>query len=265
MEQKKFIVLSGNKRSGTSMMMLAMRECGIPISGFKYPVKIRNKDADQVDAGCMFPMDEHLSKCSPSGFWEYASVIEEGLQKKHESYNGLFIKVPVHVLTKSCRDLIEKVVLIVRNPRKVIASRINVGELVVQNDKDIELASIIYLNNIVYALQWMRKVSLRFKLVVYEEVIEDPFAILQSTCDWIGRGDAGFGDHVISYKLDRTKPLEIDSPLMAELDEMYDMLKMRNFDRLYDIDVKEYNRRYNEIYNSMAKEDNNQTTKMEAK
>ena len=36
--ERQYIVVSGTKRSGTSAMMYALRECGVPVIGYKYPL-----------------------------------------------------------------------------------------------------------------------------------------------------------------------------------------------------------------------------------
>ena len=38
-----FDVVTGTKRSGTSMMMYLLREAGVPIGGFKFPIRPETK------------------------------------------------------------------------------------------------------------------------------------------------------------------------------------------------------------------------------
>ena len=97
----KYIVVSGNKRSGTSAMMRALREAGFPIAGYKFPWVIMHKDIGKsVSGGSDTPHENEKVLQNPLGFWESHPETSEGI-KKDTSIDGAVIKVILEGLIRS--------------------------------------------------------------------------------------------------------------------------------------------------------------------
>ena len=249
-----FDVVTGTKRSGTSMMMYLLREAGVPIGGFKFPIRpeTKNSAADQIlDRGCDFLSDSRvhqqaeLSRHNINGYWEYPSICGEGLEAQHRFYDGTIIKVFSHALP-NCHDaLVDRVVYMIRNPRKVLQSRIELGELT-DDPHLLRLQALKMRQEQVRAIQWLHHRELQrqtkqasgdtaadhsndnplasFKIVKYEKLLNDPEGVLGTLLHWIGRGDLSWAIKAVDARQDRSKELEFSSPQMESLMNVYEHL-----------------------------------------
>ena len=253
-----FDIVTGAKRSGTSMMMYLLREAGIPIGGFKFPIRpeTKNGSVDQIlDRGCDFLSDNHIQQQTEftrhniNGYWEYPSICGEGLEVQHRFYDGTTIKVFAHALP-NCHDaLVDRVIYMIRNPRKVLRSRIQLGELAEDSDL-LRLQALKMRQEKVRAIQWLHHRELQrqakqasegtaadhsndnslpsFKIVIYEKLLNDPEGVLGSLLSWIGRGELSWAIKAVDTHQDRSKELGFSSPQMKSLMEVYEHLSENN-------------------------------------
>lgn len=101
------IVVSGEARSGTSLMMLILNKLGMEVAGEKY-------------------LTDRTPEMNPSGIWEvrgtpYQSLTPELL--KDFEIEADAIKIMSHKIWLSDDDLIDKIIWMVRDPREVIVSQ----------------------------------------------------------------------------------------------------------------------------------------------
>lgn len=233
-KNNQYNVVTGWHRSGTSALMTALREAGIPILGFKYPYRFsfdfiykgeKQKTALR-DGGILEPLDE-VRAVNPTGYWEVPSIcLEKGLQKEHLNFdfpNGNLVKVPFGVLPMSDPTLIDKVIVILRDPAKTIAS-----EMKNKNPKDkeafIRAASLALIHNAVMSWRWAKKHSKKTYLLTYEDLLDNPQKTLGYLCAFLGRGNPECGVKVVHQHLDRSTPVASNSKQFEVVQCFYDDL-----------------------------------------
>jgi len=215
----KYNLIAGWNRSGTSCLMAALRECGIPVLGFKYPfvftfdfidtkTKKQIKKGVKKDTGIIDPLPG-VKNTNPSGFWEIPSIcLGNGIRKEHADFgnDGNLVKVVLNVLPSSDPDMVNKVIVILRNPFKVMASRLKITP---PKDRKnwIRCASLGLMYNFFVSQRWLDNHDIPYKLVLYEDLLEDPYGTLRSICFFLGRGVPEYGSKIVSRGLDRSKPL----------------------------------------------------------
>jgi len=234
----KYNIVSGWRRGGTSVMMLALNHAGIPIVGFKYPFAfdfdyIDTKEGKVIqrrvkkDGGLMEPL-KPVKDSNPNGFWEVPSIcLREGVQKKHSDFgkNGDLIKVPADVLPASNPTMVDKVVLMMRNPRKVIASlsktQNNRKEIKAYYREWVKAMSLGMLHNMVGAFKWLDINKKEYIIVEYENLLENPEDEIEKVCDFLERGDPLWGAKIIEKKLDRSNSINDEIEELKELEKFY--------------------------------------------
>ncbi len=186
------ILVSGTKRSGTSMWMQVLAAAGLPVLGKQFP---RNWETVLKDA-------------NPDGFYE--SVLRHGIYYRTnphpttgkyflpEHVVGYAVKVFVPGVVRSERSYIEKLVANVREWREYEAS---INRLyAIENERNAERMP-DFRPPLVFppAYEWwmenfalVRDISLRrypARLQTYDEVLTDPAGTITKTIEWIGTGD----------------------------------------------------------------------------
>lgn len=211
--------------------MLALKQSGIPIIGFKYPVVFiatdENKKEIKIDGGMLIPSKDK-EEANPMGFWEVSSIaLEEGLKNKHKQYgiDGDLIKVPLNALPLSDPEMVDNVIIITRDPRTVIASQIKAN-----NIKDIKgwikVSGLGLIHNMIASLVWLKQNKKKYTRVRYEDLIEKPGDVLDKICDVLKRGDYIWGEEIINSKLNRQKPIEDKCAEIDELERFYENIEM---------------------------------------
>jgi hypothetical protein len=268
----KYRVVSGWNRGGTSCLMATLRECGIPVVGYKYPFEFTFDYVDEKtnkpiyqgikkDMGMIDCFSEKAKDNNPSGFWEMPSIcLRDGVQQQHASFgnDGNLIKVQLDCLASSVPDLVDRVVIILRNPFKVITSAIRCKGEISEREREywIRFASLSLPYNLLVSLKWLEKNNIPSYIIFYKDLIEDPRIILEGVCDFMGRGEAKYGVKIIDKKLDRSQPVKGNykelkklkrfwSQLLSgtKLDwEKYDLLEMKaEIDKLRENESKKVN------------------------
>jgi len=150
------IIVSGEPRSGTSVMMLILRELWFTIAGEKW---LGNPDDN------------------PTGIWEIPKVVRNGISEdivkgKCPSIcgpiNADVIKLTTLGLTSSADALIDKVIYMVREPSEVILSQLRLG-----HGEEQELSD-NYNKNIMTFLLWASDKEHEVIVVSYNNLIVNP-------------------------------------------------------------------------------------------
>lgn len=220
----KYNIVTGFNRGGTSALMLALKQAGIPVVGFKFPLTIifenpeTKKTMKRTDLGTYSSdrkgfSDPNFTRHNPTGYWEVVSIcLEKGLQKEHQDIgmNGDLIKVPFNVLTSSDPKLIDKALVIFRDPAKTISSQLISADRKGKN-RWIRISSLGMLHNAVSGISYLRNNKIEYHIVFYEDLLECPMVELSNICGFLGRGNPMWGTKGIIKKLDRSKPLKSNS------------------------------------------------------
>lgn len=213
----KYNIVTGWKRGGTSAVMLALRQAGIPIVGFKYPIFIKG-ETGRMEAG-LFTSLKTEEIDNPTGFWEIPSIAKNGgLQKSHKDYgiDGDLIKVPFDTLFLSDPEFIDKVIIVLRNPRKVLASRMK--KATIENTNVwIKSTCVKMLSNAENAINWLKENNKQYIVVSYESLSDN----LDAVCDFLERGDSILGAEAINSKLDRVKPITDNCNELTKVEKFY--------------------------------------------
>ncbi|MCA9657394.1 MAG: hypothetical protein KC486_03560 [Myxococcales bacterium] len=188
------ILVSGTKRSGTSMWMQVLAAAGVPILGDAFP---RGWDRTIRDA-------------NPDGFFE--SILREGIYYRTnphpvtgdyflpEHVAGYAVKVFVPGVIRTERAYIDHLLANVREWREYEASieRLYAMEREAQRARDPSAAETAAEHFPPVYEWWMenfalvRDISLRrypARLQTYDAVLEDPARVIRETLEWIGAGD----------------------------------------------------------------------------
>lgn len=206
------IVVSGLRRSGTSMLMFALKEAGFKIAGIEF--------ADDVD--------DKRREGNPNGYWELDKITKHtGLQTPIE---GDVVKIMFEALPLSRPHLIDKVLIICRNPQKVLYS--------VQKHNSIkrDLYIVKALLDTVDVLEFTR--FIQRKIVCYEDIIKRPLKEMKAICEFLGEGDAKKASKTITKKLNRSKNEHDTTENMDLWEKFYYLLQQNKTDEV--ISYKEY-------------------------
>ena len=96
------IVITGEPRSGTSLMMRIINSLGLKIVGEKNPAK--NKKVGKK-------RKERAKYLNPEGFWEVPQIVSRGIKTKEqiEEYKDKIIKIITHGLSNSIKPAIDEI------------------------------------------------------------------------------------------------------------------------------------------------------------
>lgn len=171
------------------MLMYALRHAGVPVAGFKYGLA-------KIDA------EDKAREGNPNGYWELGrATTETGIVPKVDRFaaEGDLIKVMFECVWKSNPNLIDKVIVIFRDPDKVVSS-------IIKNN-DIKHPNLYILNMVmdtIWALSFLQYHKKDYRIVFYEDILQHPARELKKICAFIG-GDWRKAVKKIDKKLDRSK------------------------------------------------------------
>lgn len=263
------IVVSGCPRSGTSLMMLLMREAlgENRIFGEKFP-QLRKREAlnakpgDARHAWRLYSLNEEkkddpdwfvqTKDMNPNGFWEclfttqgihWARGRAHGLDDLLEKEKSPVCKIVSQGLARSDAKYIKKVIFMLRDPGSVAKSqerlkrKLDVIDL--ENRKKRDLFKGIIVNNTqmflqvtLAAAQWMKEhpdVPVHF--VEYDALLDNPSSVLDGVKTFLGEGDFKTSAKLINPKLKRSKP-SWDDDLRENAEHVYDKIKKQDWDAL---------------------------------
>ena len=167
-------VVSGLRRSGTSLMMLSLRQSGIPIIGLKFAVNTN---------GDTFTPDKREKEGNPDGYWELGSITSvHGLKKGYDiGMDGDVIKITADALYFSDPCMINRVIVMERNMDDIIRSMLKGGLF---KDSEIDLAIEKNKRDISRTYDWLDDNNKDFMIVSYEKLVSDPETI-KKACKFI--------------------------------------------------------------------------------
>ena len=229
-------LVSGTKRSGTSMWMQVLRSAGVPVLGAAFP---RNWAKSS------------LKDANPDGFYE--SILRQGIYFRTnphpttgayfmpEDVSGYAVKVFVPGIVRSERAYIDLVVANVRKWREYEAS---INRLYALEDRDRQAKNPDAPTPFHFppAYEWwmenfalMRDISLRgyaYQLQTYDEVLSDPARVIPEVLGRMGIAEANIDAAIAAVKPDNRTQDEGVAPLESESvpDDLSEM-----FDELYEV------------------------------
>lgn len=207
-------VVSGMRRSGTSMLIVALRQSGIPVLGYKWAVND-------------YPPKPASVKGNKNGFWELGKGVttELGITKEAKDFGmpGDLMKVMTECLYKSDPEMVDKVVMIFREPGRVIKSLMDRNKI-----EKIDLFILLQLFQVADSLDWARFNKIPVKMVIYENILKEPLKEIADICRFIGRGDPEEGAKWIEPKLNRSKNKKYKG--IKWMQNVYDMAKQGDMD-----------------------------------
>lgn len=234
------IIVTGTKRSGTSMWMQLLNAAGFPPIGTAFP---RNWEKTIKDA-------------NPAGFWE--SKLRNGIYYMTnpdpqtgrylfpEETTGCAVKVFIPGLIKTDRAFITRVVATVRPWRQYVRSLARLYEMERRSlDEPREqgvdrLPSPVHMPAVIE--WWVENFSLfsdivtrryPFIMVSYESVLADPKSAVRSVFEWIGTGDADAAIAQVEPALQTQEIPSHDREVDEESDVEPDVVDV--FDKLYEV------------------------------
>jgi hypothetical protein len=238
------IIVTGTKRSGTSMWMQLLKAAGFPPIGDAFP---RNWETTLKDA-------------NPGGFWE--SELRRGIfyQTNPDPKTGTYlfpeqterhaVKVFIPGLLKTDRAFIGRVVATIRPWRQYLSSvnRLYAMEREAQEaarkDASHPLPPPVFMSPIIE--WWVENFSLfsdivtrryPFYMVAYDSVLDAPEETLRSVFRWLGDGDAEAAIQQVEPEL-RTQKQETQAEVSDEEDSLGPEV-VEVFDALYDLVLKQ--------------------------
>jgi len=141
-------VVSGEPRSGTSLMMQTLALLGVPIMGDEYPgdaamaarvAALKDTETNHQQAAFTKRM-ERSRALNPRGFWEVSGVVMQGVRHARDDFKGKALKIITHGLYErqaaggrwqgTPLGLIGKIILCVRNPEHIGVSQKDLSGLV---------------------------------------------------------------------------------------------------------------------------------------
>lgn len=233
-------LVSGTKRSGTSMWMQVLRSAGVPVLGSAFP---RNWAKSS------------LKDANPDGFYE--SILRQGIYFRTNPHpttgayfmpgdvQGYVVKVFVPGVVRSERAYID---LLIANVRKWREYEASINRLYALEDKDRVAKNPDAPQPFHFppAFEWwmenfalMRDISLRgyeYQLQTYDEVLSEPARVIPEVLGRMGIADANIEAALAAVKPDNrtqnedTTPLESQSvpeDLAVMFDELYDVVRDR--------------------------------------
>ncbi|MCZ6807355.1 MAG: hypothetical protein O7F08_10405 [Deltaproteobacteria bacterium] len=234
------IIVTGTKRSGTSMWMQLLNAAGFPPIGNAFP---RNWERTIKDA-------------NPAGFWE--SELRRGIYYKTnpDPKTGTYlfpedtqrhaVKVFIPGLIRTDRAFIGRVVATVRPWRQYVRSlsRLYAIEGEAQREarkkKESDLPDAVFMSPVIE--WWVENFSLfsdivtrryPFYMVAYESVLEDPDKTLRGVFDWLGDGDVKAAIRQVEPALRTQDSVADDSTNAEEHDLEPEIVEV--FDSLYEV------------------------------
>lgn len=212
------IVVTGTKRSGTSMWMHVLVAAGLPYIGERFP------------GG----WGEILRDANPDGFYESELMIGVNYRTNPHPLTGAYlapqqtrehaVKIFIPGLIRSDVAFLDRCIATVRSWREYVASIRRVG---------IEDAALPP------ALEWwctnfalIRDLAIRgypAHVLSYDSFLRDPGQVAAEVLAWIGRGDPAAAARVVRSEPRQSPIREPDSALADGLDARY----LEVFDELY--------------------------------
>lgn len=221
------IIVTGTKRSGTSMWMDILQKAGLPILGEQFPVDWENK----------------LKDANPGGFFE--SRLRDGINftsnpdpntgfyLSPSKHHGHAIKLFIPGLVRSDLAFVDRVIATIR-PWREFSTSITRLRAIEDSHRPKDEPLPVYLTP---ELEWWSENFTLIKdyacrlyplhMVTYDSVMTDPERVINTVINWIGVGDAATASVAIKKEY-RTQSNVSYTPHKAITDDIANL-----FDELY--------------------------------
>jgi len=203
--------------------MYCIKSAGIPIIGFKHPLKLVGDKQTIQDLGGFHSLSPNTNKLGPTGFWEVDSISTQiGLQERHDDYgcDGDVVKIMNQIITKSNKDMIDKVVVIIRNPLNVLSSLGKINRTL-DNEKELNYYASHFTYHSLSSLKWMQDNEIDFLFVLYEDLVSTPLNVMNDVCNFLGKGDYLKGAKGMRLHCNRSKEIELKSEYIDRAVDCY--------------------------------------------
>jgi hypothetical protein len=220
------IIVTGTKRSGTSMWMQILAAAGLDVIGERVPRH----------------WGEHIHSANPDGFYESELVAGIYFRTNPHPVSGVFlfpeqterhaVKVFSPGLIRTDLAFIDRVIATVRPWRAFARSRARLRALGRAAAGPVEEAP-----SLPAGLEWwvenfalIRDVATRrypVHMLSYDSLLADPGRVVAEVCGWLGVGDPARGSAVVHRDRPPVEPEEpedagLDREHVAVVDELYD-------------------------------------------
>lgn len=268
------VVISGCPRSGTSMMTLLiiklLSSAGYEIIGDEFPQRRKMEDIDarrrarkpqendgqfelrrwlqeQQPAKDRPQRAERLSKAekawektvdlNPMGFWECRYTVKGtgwNLGLKEELSGKKIMKIVSQGLTNTPPNFIDKMVYMLRHPRKVATSQegLKRGALdsLMELDKRFRVHDTTMFCQVTQAAaRYFVKTGVKPLIVEYDDFLNDPDTGIARLIQYFGEGEAEPAREVVKEKLRRSEAADLTDGAFAEAEAIYEMMKAGDF------------------------------------
>ena len=205
------IAVTGEPRSGTSLMMRILKESGLEIVGEQYPNKNKNKEEDLIE------LNEY-------GFWEIPGFVAKGTKKasKYEYLYGKTFKLICRAMIQTDIEFlnkIDKIIFCLRNPREIVESQknlfsnISVVENGSWNDKNnkVKPKFDLYKNSMSHYILLANKLNLwnRTLVVDYKDIINDTENQIINICKFLEKDYKPELSNLVEKRLYRSNFVDI--------------------------------------------------------
>ncbi|MDH3201385.1 MAG: hypothetical protein OEM15_10885 [Myxococcales bacterium] len=233
------IIVTGTKRSGTSMWMQLLKSAGFPPIGNAFP---RNWEKTIKDAN---PEGFYESELRKGIFYATNPDPKTGAYLFPEDTRRHAVKVFIPGLIKTDRAFIDKVVATVRPWRQYVRSVTRLYEMERQAKSKLknapdDLPDPVYMPPLIE--WWIENFSLfsdivtrryPFYMIAYESVLEDPDKTLRDVFRWLGDGDVEAAIEQVEPALRTQNDTSHDTATAEESDIEPEVVEV--FDALYEV------------------------------
>jgi len=217
----RFNVITGLRRSGTSMLMLSLRQSGIPTIGFRYSM-------DKLE------VEKDIKMGNPTGFWEVGIITKERGLPPDCGWIGLpgdIIKVMCECLYKSEAKMVNKAVIIMREPSQMMTS--------ILKWNDIKFKDMFIINtamDLIDSIGFLKFNKKQFIFTFYEDILSNPKQELKRICNFLGNGQYFKGAKWIQPKLNRSKKKKYSE--LHYLETIYKLAKQNKVNEIINFQLK---------------------------
>ncbi len=233
------IVVTGEPRSGTSLMMRIVDSLGMEIAGDQLP------GGDKRDK----KSKERSDYLNPEGFWEIGGVVSRGIHSEEQAleYKDKAIKLVTNGLSHTIKpviDKIDKVIFCLRNPREVAQSQKKLSSTIMvasTNEDDwtfspehMKADLMRYVTTVgTYLLRSVNKTDLwdRTLVVDYGDLLKDAEPQIKRISEFLEVPYNPETQNLIRQDLYRSSPVPETNDLA---DDIYNAIKAQKFDDMLD-------------------------------
>lgn len=219
---KNILAITGEPRSGTSLMMQTLELLGIPC------------EKQRVFASDQKRVSERADYLNPKGFYEVPGVVVRGVRNGAERFYGKALKLVATGMVRTNPEHIEKVIVCTRDPREVadsqtmLSSNISVaqdGGWGFSPQFQMPLAA-RYIIEMGYLCAWLHQHmdTEDILCVDFADMHENPRAEIDRLCKFLGVPLVESAVHNVDRELYRSKPVDLGDGAEIAM-KIYEMVK----------------------------------------